>query len=552
MTSGLFSPRGLRSGTRLGAARRGFWMKTSWGRPATGSGFGALVVAGLVVLAACTSDDGGSSDKTGSTAESKAAGADVPDVAAGSFEDMDCPENVVVTSPVTVRCGTLTTPERHAEPDGRTVTLPVAVLEPPEVAAADPVVFLDGGPGGDGLSAAEPLSELPVAQDRSVIIIGQRGTPLAEPSFDCPEFEEAEARLYDQDLATPEAEAAVADAEAACFERVSADNPALEAYDSVAAADDLEAARLALGYDEWNLYGVSYGTRLALEAVRRHPDGLRSVVLDSTYPPEVDGYASLVPNAERAFDELGAACDSDPGCADAYPDLIPRIAALYDRLEAEPVDHSVDHPVTGQPTTVRWDGDRTVGAAFLALYDPALIPLMPSLLKAFEEGDFSLATPTYLEGLEGAASTLAEGLFSAVQCRERAPFADTTELARQRDEEPGWLIAATAPEGPEGLGVCDIWEIPPASADVTEPVRGDVPTLVLAGQFDPVTPPAWGRQTADAQDTAWFYEFPGYSHVVSFDPCADDIVSDFLADPTTEPDAACIDTLGPPAWILPD
>lgn len=466
-----------------------------------------------------------------------------------AHREASCPDDVDATPPATVTCGVLTVPERWDDPDGPTIELPTAVIEPDGGARhPDPVLFLDGGPGGDGVTFASTLSEHPVARERTIVIVGQRGTPLATPSFDCPEVEQAFDDTLADELGTPEAQAVDEEALAACYERVLEDGPDLASYDTASAATDVEAARVALGYDEYDLWGISYGTRLALEVLRQSPDHLRSIVLDSVYPPEVEAYATLVPGAERAFAELAAACDEDPDCGQAHPDLEARLDALFDRLEAEPVVVSAAHPSTGEEVEVRWDGDRMAQAAFTAMYATELIPVLPQLLELFERGDFELATTTYLAYNEVAAATVAEGLYLAVECRERAPFADREALAEQRDSGPAWAVSAVEAEA--GLGDCDIWAAPPADASVGDPVAGDVPMLVLAGRFDPITPPEWSERTAERQTTAWFFELPGSGHGVSLDPCADELIVEFLDDPATEPAPACLGELGPPAFVV--
>ncbi len=503
----------------------------------------AAAVAASLLLNGC------SVERDESTSTSAATTSTVPVVEAGTFTRGECPPGVLATPPSTVSCGTLEVPENRNVPDEASVVLPIAIIEPQDGAGLpDPVFYLDGGPGGDGLTLAETLSELPLARKRRVVIVGQRGTPLADPTFDCPEVEAAQAEALDvgMDETTTAAEQA---ALGECFDRVTAEDPDLSTYDSATAADDLEAARLALGYGEWNLYGVSYGTRLGLEVLRRHPDAVRSAVLDSVYPPDVDAYTTLVPGAERAFEELQAACEEDPGCAAAYPNLVDRLAALYDQLEASPVDATGVHPETGAVVTVRWDGDRMVEAAFLALYNEPIIPLLPSLLTQFEQQQMDLATATYVSTVMTFGESMAEGLYLAVECRERAPFTDRDELERQAMEEPAWLLSAATAE--TSVKDCDIWKAPAAEPDVAEPVRSAVPTLVLAGRFDPITPPEWGRGVADGLEQSFFRELPGAGHSVSTEECADEIVAVFLDDPTAEPAPDCVGSLGPPEFVLP-
>ena len=124
------------------------------------------------------------------------------------------------------------------------------------------------------------------------------------------------------------------------------------------------------------------------------------------------------------------------------------------------------------------------------------------------------------------------------------------EIERQSEEEPAWLVSAALSEA--SLDDCDVWRAPPADPSVTDPVHSEVPTLILAGRFDPITPPEWGRRAAAGLDRSYFRELPAAGHGVSLEGCAGEIVDAFLDDPTTEPDPGCVDQLGPPQWILPE
>lgn len=530
----------------------------------------SVVLALVVLVSACSGSDGGEGEERADTetdaSTTTTTSMEEPAVGTATYRENKCPEGIRAVPPISLTCGTVTVPERHDATDGPTVRLPVAVLDPGEgFAREDPVLYIDGGPGGDGIGQVEALSELPIAGNHVVVVIGQRGTRVAEPSFDCPEMEDARWDLLDQTLGTEAARSHYTDAVRRCFERVSAGGqgggggavtgaatapPDMEQYDSATAADDLEAARVALGYDEWNLYGVSYGTRLALEVIRRHPGGVRSAVLDSAYPAEADRFGSMLPGSMRAFEAVEAACNADTACASVYPDLLDRLAAMYDRLEERPVDVTVPDPGSREQTTVRWDGDRTARAAYRAMYDTSLIPLLPFLLSSFEKDEFGLATTTYLQ-YEDSGSTMSEGLFLAVECRERAPFTDRQALESQAEEAPAWALASVA--GEESIDECDLWEAPPADESVTEPVRSEVPVLVLAGGFDPTTPPEWGRSVAEAQANGFFVLFPTYGHAISFEPCAREMVGWFVDDPTVEPDRTCLDELpAEPDWVLPE
>lgn len=535
-------PDALRLTSRRMAVRRGAW-------PAA-----ALVAAMLAILLPGCSSEGSGDASTTSAAPTT--GLPRPQVDPAEWSEEQCPEGVRATPPVTLRCGIVVVPEDHgANDDGpgdaaaRTVELPVALLDPgAEFARPDPVVFVDGGPGSDGLSNVSLLSTTGFAGTHVVIVVGQRGTRFGTPSLDCPELDEHTRGHYDEDLGTDAARRTRRAALRDCAARVREPGIDLANFDTAAAAEDLEVVRRVLGYEWWNLHGVSYGTRVVLESLRRHPEHARSAVLDSVVPAEVDTFGSLVPNARRAFEAVADACRSDAACAASNPDLLGRLAALYERLEHTPLDVSDTNPATGDTVTVRWDGDRMARAAYNALYDSSLVPVLPALLSAFERDDASLAVSTYLRRAEDGMTRLAEGLFHNVTCRERAPLADRAEIEDLRDDSPPWLLAAVG--GLESLDECDDWPVEPADPALSEPVRSAVPTLVLAGGFDPVTPPEWGRTQSAAQEAAFFVEFATYGHAVGFEPCARDMIGWFLDEPTIDPDRTCLLALpATPTWV---
>ena len=512
-----------------------------WGAGWGATGLAMAVVLALVpALAACSDDS--PTDRGGEAVSTTLATTSPTDpvpvrLRAGTRADWTCPATATVSPPAEIACLRITVPEDPAATDGPTVDLPVAVITRPDQQETVPVVYLDGGPGGDGIGMAPFLADQPLASDRPVVIVGQRGTPFAKPSFDCPEAEESaiDGRVAVIDETSADAWRA---ALRTCFERTAATGVAFETYDTLHAADDLEQVRLTLGHDAWHVYGTSYGTRLALEVARRHPDSVTSLVLDSVYPPDVESYATLVPGLARAVDEVEAACAADPVCAPLGRDLGARIGALHAELEARPVDVELPDPFTGEPVTVRWDGTRLAQVVFLSLYSEITIPLLPSVIAAGERGDLSLASVIYLRNQVSSLDGLAEGLYLAVECRERAPFSDPAEVDRVAAEAPPWLADGVTAE--TDLADCDSWEAPPAEAP-GQPVTLPVPALVLAGRFDPVTPPSWSESTADRLPASTFVLVRTGGHVVSLDTCGADLVASFLDDPGARIDTACAD-----------
>jgi pimeloyl-ACP methyl ester carboxylesterase len=457
------------------------------------------------------------------------------------FEPAPCP----VEAPAGVECGYLVVWEDRADPAEGTIQLAVAIL-PSESAspASDPIVYLEGGPGGSALEGLDTWLGSPFLAERDLILLEQRGTRYAVPELDCPELKETYVETWEAGLEYEAIIAREVAAAAECRDRLAAEGADLAAYHSAASAADLEDLRLALGYDAWNLYGISYGTRLALTVLRDYPEGVRSAILDSVYPPQVDGLVELAPNAERALSVLFADCRADPACAAAYPDLEATLYEVLARADEQPYHVRVPHPDTGEMLRLPVDGDDLVGLLFLTLYDAEIIPYLPLVIDRLHAGDSGVLVPlahfalsTYLSG--------SDGMSYSVTCHEEAPFNTLAEAAAaaRRVPEPLRVFPITGT-----LEICDLWGAGQAGPIETEPVRSEVPVLVLAGVYDPITPPAFAQAAAAWLPNSYYFEFPGLSHGVTLDECPAGIARDFLADPDTRPRASCLDAMASPGF----
>jgi pimeloyl-ACP methyl ester carboxylesterase len=509
----------------------------------------SVLVAALVLASACVSqrpeDDRVVSlpDRTAPTTTTVGPPIDYTPV----YNPGPCPSQLppYVPDAVGMTCGHLTVPENRFDADDGDVVLSVGVLHSrsPDP-RPDPVVYLDGGPGGAGIDKLGLFIDHPILNDRDVILLGQRGTRYSAPTLDCPEHRSLVIPQLGQQADSDESREAEEGALAACFDRLEGQGVPLSSYNSAENAADVVDLRVAMGIPEWNLLGISYGTRLALEVLRADATGVRSVTLDSTYPPAIDSFASFGPNFQRALDTLFASCEATD-CATRYPDLRNRFSALLDRLEAEP--QSVEaRTETGVDVTVLWDADRVVGFVFRALYDAEAIGLLPYLIGEFEAGRFVEASEFLVNVSAESMLAFSDGMYASVGCRERAPFTDLGAL------ESGMVALdpdiARATSGQEYVDDCEVWAVHPADAVQNEPVVSEVPTLVLAGELDPITPPAWGELAAASLSRSTFVLVPGIGHGATPEPCPASIIVAFLAAPETPPATGCVGGLGPPTW----
>jgi len=441
-------------------------------------------------------------------------------------------------------CGYLVVPENRANPNSPLIQLHVAVfLSLAEGPDPDPVVHLAGGPGSSSLDVAGYLLGQgldAVLERRDFILFDQRGTGYSQPRLDCPERNALTATLLSGTLSDEESFQAIVDAFHRCRDRLTAQGIDLSAYTSAASAADVNDLRLALGYDKLNLYGDSYGTRLALTVMRDFPGAVRSAVLDSTYPLEVDLYTALARNSERAFNVLFDNCAADPSCNTAYPNLRTVYYQLVDQLNANPV--TVSLAVGGSDTPVSLTGDLLIDVLFVGLYNPAVTSSMPKMIYQIRNGEYSILR-NRLSLYFDTSSAL--GMGTSVQCAEEVPFnsgQDAYTAAQGVQPE----IAAFFPQSVQPMfTVCQDWTGIAPDPRENQPVDSDIPSLILAGEFDPITPPEWGQMTVGHLSNSYFFELRGNGHwVTRSSRCALAIMLVFLDNPTVVPDASCLDSQG--------
>lgn len=478
----------------------------------------------------------------------------VPQTAAQFTED-DCQFNVPTGRDVT--CGWLTVPEDHFDASNdKTIQLHVAIFSSDSPnPAADPVIYLEGGPGGDALEAIPFTFEMrfaPYLANHDLIMFDQRGTGYSQPSLACPENKELVFDLLEQDISAAEASEQGIEALLTCHERLLAEGVNLAAYNSAQSAADLDDLRLALGYDVWNLWGISYGTRLAQTVMRDYPDGLRTVVLDSTYPLQVNLLTDTPANVARAMATLFAGCAADAACNEAYPDLEAVFYETVAQLNEEKIILPVNNLLTGDSYDAYFAGDDLVGVLFQSLYATEIIPDLPKLIYDVHEGEttnLSALLSSFLLNTE----FVSVGMQFSVQCYEENGFTTPEEVMTAVADHPELanIFQYSANLGVPAFSICDAWGAGMADAVENEPVTSDIPTLILAGEYDPITPPSWGQVVQASLSQAYYYEFPGTGHGVSLSgDCAQSVMESFWADPTSEPASACLAEVGSPNFTV--
>ncbi|NDJ74925.1 MAG: alpha/beta hydrolase [Chloroflexi bacterium] len=461
----------------------------------------------------------------------------------GTFEPVPCwmelPPPAVDGEDIV--CGYVTVPESHADPAGPTIRLAVAVL--PAVRddpMPDPVVFEAGGPGMSSLisTAGLLLAHEGLFPERDLVLIEQRGIPGSEPGLICDAGRELLRSTYGQDIDAATMRAQEAEVLDACYREYQAMGTNLSAYNSQEIVADFPLVWDALGYQQVNFFGVSYSSLLAQYLARDYPDRLRTVILDSVVPLDVD-FALRVPNtADAAFRTFFQSCAGDPACDAAFPDLETVFFQLVDDYNAAP--RSVEIPLpfeAGNTVMATINGDYLVLAAYQQFYNGQLVPLLPASIYALRDGDDSFIRDYVHPTLFGMRTY--SGLYNSVICSEYGTYdASAVQLAGVYPQVAGAMVLFA-----DYAHACAAWPVDVLPPEFHRPMTSDVPALLLSGRFDPITPPAYGQQAASYFTTAYAYTFPTAGHSVLGSPCSVDILVEFVNDPTRAPDSRCLDNV---------
>ena len=458
-----------------------------------------------------------------------------------AFELQDCRLDGVS---VPARCGSLTVFEDRAAGAGRTIDLNIVVI--PAVSGSpepDPLFFLAGGPGQAATDLADRVLGrfAEVRRSRDLVFVDQRGTGgsgrMSCALFDAVPDEEASGESLQLD-AFP-----VDDLRDCLAEVETATDP--RHYTTPVAMDDLDDVRAALGYETINLYGGSYGTRAGLIYLRRHPDRVRAAVLDGLAPVSMRLPSSMGADAQRALDRLFADCAADSGCREAFPDLPETFARVIEELEANPRVLDATHPRTGEPFELPLSASVFAAGLRASLYSPTVASLAPWTVARAAQGDFGPFL-AQLVPLSESGEIINPGMFLSVICAE-----DVSQLA-------GDDVERLEAEGILGrlqvdviVDACSVWPAADLPAEYFEPVRSDVPALLLSGDLDPVTPPRWGEEVLSGLSNARHVVAPGAGHGVIAHGCADDVVAEFMETGShADLDVSCLERVRRPPFML--
>ena len=441
------------------------------------------------------------------------------------------------------------------------IRLPIVVIKQPfwkrkksTISKEGPILYLAGGPGyPTGLDQEDiefwlmwlGLNDWP----HDLVLFDQRGTGLAQPQFNCPEISSLTRVILGQ-LLTLEKEFSVWNAAVErCYKRLRKEGIELSKYTTTNNSRDVADLMEALGGTHWNLYGASYGTRLALSVIRDYPERVRSVILDSVYPPEINELLETPFVYDNALATLFEGCKADKGCHSKFPHLESSFQKMLEKLQKAPIELKVSAPKSKKKIKVVINDYRFVDVIFQSLYRWDFIGRLPFAIESAQRSNYKPLIPMVEDYVDRLLDKdFSHAVYLSVECHDNSPDTAREDYMAQVARFPR-VSKFVKPYWDYNL--CNIWQVGDAGKAFRKPVTSEIPTLFLSGKYDPVTPPVWAKKAAAGFSRGHVFSFPGIGHgAVDSNECAPKLVRQFLHNPNKKPHHNCLSGLSGPEFVF--
>lgn len=446
-------------------------------------------------------------------------------------------------SSIKAKCGSYEVFENRAKKNGRKISLKIVVLPATtDKREPDPFVYFAGGPGSAATDDASGIAQAfpQILAHRDMLFVDQRGTGGSHP-LNCKFYDTADLQTYlgyffpleDVRKCRTELEP----------------NSDLKLYVTTIAADDMDEVRAALGYERLNLFGGSYGTRAALTYLKRHPQHVRTALLHGVAPADQLMPRDFPQETERALQGVLAECLADKACSEAFPNIKEEAKSVLAQLIKGPVEVEIQKPKSSERIKLKLSRDLVAEAIRYMLYSPVPAGRVPLILHVAAQGNYAPLARTALFYRENLVSTGSNGMYLSITCAEDLPWIKPGE--GERMAENTFLGDYRLRQQREA---CALWPRAEIERDYAQPVKSDVPVLILTGQWDPVTPPSNGDRIAKTLSNSLHVVVPSGGHgldgLEGMD-CIDNLMVEFVERGATKGlDTGCVKNIHRKAFQL--
>ncbi|MEO6347996.1 MAG: alpha/beta fold hydrolase [Aquaticitalea sp.] len=435
-----------------------------------------------------------------------------------------------------ISCYVIPVLKNSLKPSDEKFSLAVVVAPALNESKQEPLLYLHGGPGyatlGNVPRYLESSSWKLIREKRSLIFFDYRGTGFSEPTL-CPDMEDALSLFSKNNASTEARQAYKMSLYKECASQLFSSGIDVSTFNSAQLAEDAESVRSALQIDSWNVYGVSFGTTVALNLLRNHGETINSMILDSPFPPNAP-WLDFVRPFETCFKVLEKKISDNPDGLSHFPSIRTDFTNAVKRLNKTPASIIENEGWEAN----KYSGDDFAWSIWTAMLNPKTIPFVPLAIREVGSGNDSIL-PKWIAAFSGPDSfgRFSEPQSNAILCYESRPqtASDTKESLLMA--YPDFSSFAIDFEGE----LCDAWQPRSASSQAFEAVTSKVPVLILAGEYDPVCPPLFAEITSKTLSKSTLIIVPSASHAaIHVDDCIRNIANSFISNPKVTPQIECV------------
>ena len=476
----------------------------------------------------------------------------------GQYKKTDCPFTIPANAAdVKGECGLLTVPEDRSKPNGKTIDIPAVVYKSSGANKdAEPLLFLFSNPGPVlDFSWQFHYAFTSLHDQYTFVFLEQRGVGYSKPVLNCPDVDAFYLTTLDKDPNSKEVNDQNVNLQGTCREKLVNDGVNLAGYTTAASAADLDDLRQALGYGQWNIFSIGYGTAIASELMRTYPQTVKSVVFEAMLPTDYSLFLNQASSAETALNLLFTRCSDDKDCGAAYPNLANTFNDVVDELNAHPIMVETNDLNRGKTYNIWVNGDRIINLVLMALNSGSdeLLPQVPRLLTQVQnKKDEQLKV--FLGNYVSNNFTNTGGMGQRVFCNEYSS-ATTVQKVIDANSKASPRFREYFNRQVQGQAdACAVWQVDNKGKFTTPPVlKSDIPALIIAGDYGWSTPLEWSTQAAKTLSRSTLVVFAGSGQVPNFfnlwTDCANGLINSFLANPGKKLDASCSEAKKSTLWI---
>ena len=428
--------------------------------------------------------------------------------------------------------------ENRDNPQSNSIKLPIYIFKSrSKNPKADPIIYTVGGPGYTSMRASQYMKYYKYLDDRDFILFEQRGTQFAKPSLDCPEWAKA---VYESNLPnfdTTKTDSLFQKAAKQCNERLRKNGIDLNSYTTNQIAADINDLIHVLEIKKYNLLTMSYSTKIGQVLMRDYPDKIRSVVMDSPLPLEINYDEESVSNLLESVDKLLTDCETDNECNNAFPNIKSRFLEYLEEKTNNPLDVKVENPNSGQLETFYLKGKDLINV--FSSSSTGRVPNIPFEINKILNNDLSSVKEQLQYLFQGPGDGIGRGMRLSVWCAEENPFNSQEKITIETYKYPEVKGLSPAVFNNE---ICKIWSVKKVPEIENMAVSSDIPVLLISGEYDELTPVKWAESMTNNLTNSYHLIFKGWKHGPTTNwsnPCAMQAANDFFNNPTMKPNPEC-------------